>query len=197
MILGAVPNNSFKPTPCRGVSRVLFALRLHASAAPPRGGLTQALGPIVQILAFETLAEIAAIAASSPSPEKYEASAVALVGDKDLARRALDWLPEAFGIVLVTHMELGITLPKTFMARNLAGEWIEFSLDRDPIFTDSLKLAAIVFHNGPREVFSALATASSVASVINKALGSGVSLAGGIMQPIRMFGLSAEDYGVA
>ena len=37
------PNNSFKPTPCRGVSRVP-ALRLHASAAPPRVGLTQALG---------------------------------------------------------------------------------------------------------------------------------------------------------
>ena len=38
------PNNSFKPTPCRGVGHVLFALRLHVSAAPPRVGLTQALG---------------------------------------------------------------------------------------------------------------------------------------------------------
>ncbi len=37
------PNNSFKPTPCRGVSRVP-ALRLHTSAAPPRVGLTPALG---------------------------------------------------------------------------------------------------------------------------------------------------------
>ena len=36
-------NSSFKPTPCRGVGHVP-ALRLHASAAPPRGGLTQALG---------------------------------------------------------------------------------------------------------------------------------------------------------
>ena len=37
------PNNSFKPTPCRGVNSVLCAT-LHAVATPPRGGLTQALG---------------------------------------------------------------------------------------------------------------------------------------------------------
>ena len=36
-------NSSFKPTPCRGVGCVLYAT-LHASAAPPRVGLTQALG---------------------------------------------------------------------------------------------------------------------------------------------------------
>jgi hypothetical protein len=37
------PNNSFKPTPHRGVNSVLYAT-LHAVATPPRGGLTQALG---------------------------------------------------------------------------------------------------------------------------------------------------------
>ena len=37
------PNNSFKPTPHRGVNSVLCAT-LHAVATPPRGGLTQALG---------------------------------------------------------------------------------------------------------------------------------------------------------
>ncbi len=37
------PNNSFKPTPHRGVNSVLYAT-LHAIATPPRGGLTQALG---------------------------------------------------------------------------------------------------------------------------------------------------------
>jgi hypothetical protein len=36
-------NNSFKPTPHRGVNSVLCAT-LHAVATPPRGGLTQALG---------------------------------------------------------------------------------------------------------------------------------------------------------
>ena len=37
------PNNSFKPTPHRGVNSVLCAT-LHAVATPTRGGLTQALG---------------------------------------------------------------------------------------------------------------------------------------------------------
>ena len=37
------PNNSFKPTPHRGVNSVLYAT-LHAVATPPWGGLTQALG---------------------------------------------------------------------------------------------------------------------------------------------------------
>jgi hypothetical protein len=39
------PNNSFKPTPHRGVNSVLYAT-LHAIATPLRGGLTQALGPL-------------------------------------------------------------------------------------------------------------------------------------------------------
>jgi hypothetical protein len=38
-----MPNNSFKPTPHRGVNSVLCAT-LHAVATPLRGGLTQALG---------------------------------------------------------------------------------------------------------------------------------------------------------
>ena len=40
---GHGPNNSFKPTPHRGVNSVLYAT-LHAVATPLRGGLTQALG---------------------------------------------------------------------------------------------------------------------------------------------------------
>ena len=39
------PNNSFKPTPHRGVNSALCAT-LHAVDAPPQGGLTQALGPM-------------------------------------------------------------------------------------------------------------------------------------------------------
>ncbi len=39
---GVAPNNSFKPTPHRGVNSVLCAT-LHAVATPLRGGLTQAL----------------------------------------------------------------------------------------------------------------------------------------------------------
>ena len=40
---GMTPNNSFKPTPHRGINSVLYAT-LHAVAAPLWVGLTQALG---------------------------------------------------------------------------------------------------------------------------------------------------------
>ena len=46
-----VSNNSFKPTPHRGVNSVLCAT-LHAVATPPRGGLTQALGAMEITLAY-------------------------------------------------------------------------------------------------------------------------------------------------
>lgn len=146
-------------------------------------------------LAFETLSQVAVLSASSSSLEEYEAAAYSLIGDSELTRRALDWLPEAFGLVLIAHMELGITLPKSFVARNRAGVWLEFPLASDPIFADSLKLAIDIFHNGPRDVFSALATASSVVDTVNRGLNSGDSLAGAVFQPIRMHGLSAEAYG--
>jgi hypothetical protein len=53
------PNNSFKPTPHRGVGHVP-TLRLHASAAPPRVGLTQALGAIETMQALIILITFAA-----------------------------------------------------------------------------------------------------------------------------------------
>ena len=46
--IGLPPNNSFKPTPHRGVNSVLYAT-LHAVATPLRGGLTQALGTLKEI----------------------------------------------------------------------------------------------------------------------------------------------------
>ena len=45
-------NNSFKPTPHRGVNSVLCAT-LHAVATPPRGGLTQALALMLWLTSFQ------------------------------------------------------------------------------------------------------------------------------------------------
>ena len=57
-----MPNNSFKPTPLRGIACVP-ALRLHAFAATARVGLTQALGPMPYSIAAVTtvVAGIAAV----------------------------------------------------------------------------------------------------------------------------------------
>ena len=51
VFMSLAPNNSFKPTPHRGVNSVLCAT-LHAVAAPLRDGLTQALGGRKRLIAL-------------------------------------------------------------------------------------------------------------------------------------------------
>lgn len=148
----------------------------------------------MQSVSSETLAEVAALAAASGSTESCEAAVSQLLGDPALARRALDWLPEAFGLVLIAHIEPSLELPTTFLARGHGGEWIELALAVDPLFAQCLQLASVVFHNGPRELFERLALASSVHAAVNDALNHGVSLKNGRLHPIRMLGLSAETY---
>ena len=149
----------------------------------------------MQSIAIESLAEIAALMATPQPGDQLEAAAIALTGEPGLARRAISWLPEAFGIVLASHIEPGIKLPTTFMAKNIEGEWVELPLALDPVFAQALRLATTVFHGGPREIFSALALASSVHAAVNNALNENAVLKGSKLQPIRMLGLSAEAYG--
>ena len=148
----------------------------------------------MQIVAAEILAEIAALAVAPIPRQEYEASATALAGDKELAKRITEWLPEAFGLVLASHVEPSIILPATFLVRDSLGKWSEFPLTADPVFQDCVTLAIALAHDGPREVFSGLALASSVHAAINQALNQGASLSGAVLQPIRMHGLTAESY---
>ena len=151
----------------------------------------------MQNIALETLAEIAELSVASQSSEAYEAAALELLGDPVLARRALDWLPEAFGLVLATHIEPSIQPPETFMAQCGTGEWIEFPVSAEPIFAQCVQLASVVYHHGPREVFEHLALSSAIHAAVNGALNQGVSLKGGKLQPLRVLGVPAEAYGEA
>lgn len=73
---------------------------------------------------IETLSSIGELAISGLTPEKYESAVADLVGDHGLANRIIDWLPEAFGLILVGHMG-NITLPKAFKAKDRFGDWID------------------------------------------------------------------------
>jgi hypothetical protein len=148
----------------------------------------------MQIVALETITKVAELAASGLTPEEYEAAALQAVGEPDLARRVVDWLPEAFGVVLVSHMAT-VTLPTTFLARDSSGSWVEIPFSKDPIFGEVLKLALSMYHHGPREVFSALALRSSTVDAVNKALNSGASIDGAVLSPPTMPGIAAETYG--
>jgi hypothetical protein len=154
----------------------------------------RARGPIMDDIAFEALAQMADLAVSSASREQHEASVTRLAGDPALARRVLDGLPEAFGIVLAAHLEPTLEPPTTFFARDRAGAWVEFPLSADPVFAQAIRLASVVFHHGPRDVFERLASASAVQAAISAALDAGASLVGGTLQPLRMHGLAAETY---
>ena len=73
------PNNSFKPTPHRGVNNVLCAT-LHAVATPLRGGLTQALGPMKKIPTLSPESSLIHALAGSP-PEYVVEPRVLVEGD--------------------------------------------------------------------------------------------------------------------
>jgi len=148
----------------------------------------------MQLVTQETIAKIADLAASELTPEQVEAAAYQLVGDPAIAQRVIEWLPEAFGFVLIGHMGEGITLPSTFKAKNSTGCWIEIPFSKEPIFGQAIQLATSMYHNGPREVFKNLALRSSVAVVVNKALNAGASLNGASLSPPAMLSIAAESY---
>jgi hypothetical protein len=108
-------------------------------------------------------------------------------------RRLIDWVPEAFGYVLLPHVA-DLVLPTTFQARAKDGAWKAFPFDREPIFGRAVALAAAMYKDNPRGVFSAVARRSSMVATVNKALDSGASLDGATLAGPAMTGVPAEFY---
>lgn len=147
----------------------------------------------MQELRFETLSRIGELAISGLSADAYAAAVVALVGDPVLARRLMDWLPEAFGLILVGHMgEIG--LPRTFKARDHSGEWREIPLSNEPVFARAVEFAAHVYHAGPRHLFSGMAAQSAVVDAVSRALNAGDAIDGATLGPIEMRGIPPGTY---
>jgi hypothetical protein len=108
-------------------------------------------------------------------------------------RRLVDWIPEAFGYVLLPHVA-DLVLPTTFTAKARDGSWKEFAFDREPIFGQAVTLAAAMYRDGPRSVFSAVARRSSMVGAANQALNAGASLSGATLSGPAMLGIPAEFY---
>ncbi|HSX61620.1 MAG TPA: hypothetical protein VLF18_15575 [Tahibacter sp.] len=136
---------------------------------------------------------IAIIGTDGITDAEIEAKVAALFPDPMSARRAIDWLPEAFGLVLIGHMAK-VTLPTTFRARSKHGQWVEFALDAEPVFKDSLRLGTDMYHSGPRNVFTAVAQRSSLVAAVNKALHAGHSIDGATLSGPALIGIPAEVY---
>ena len=114
-------------------------------------------------------------------------------GDKMTVRRLVDWIPEAFGFVLLPHVA-DLILPTTFTAKSKDGSWHEFAFDREPIFGQAVTIAADLYRDGPRMVFSATAKRSKMLGLVNDALNEGRSLTGAKIAGPAMANIPAEFY---
>ena len=108
-------------------------------------------------------------------------------------RRLIDWVPEAFGYVLLPHVA-ELTLPTTFTARAKDGAWKEFAFDREPIFGKAVTIAAALYKQNPRGVFSAVAKRSAMVQIVNKTLNEGGKVDGTKVAGPAMANVPAEFY---
>lgn len=141
----------------------------------------------------EQLQAAIAILGSGESAETSTARIEGLVNDPMLANRLATWIPEVFGLVLVSHLGK-VHLPKSFSAKSATGNWQELDLSLEPIFGSALPLAAAMFHSGPRDVFENLATRSAVVNAANNLLNAGSHIDGATLSGPALIGIPAEVY---
>lgn len=127
------------------------------------------------------------------SDEDLENRVLELCGERMLARRFIDCLPEAFGLVFVPHLA-NVNLPSTFSAKDRRGKWMEFEFAMEPIFLEAMRLGAELYHAGPRKTFSNIVQRSAIVEVVNKALNDGSSLEGATLSGPALIGIPAETY---
>jgi len=136
---------------------------------------------------------IAILGVDGTAESKVEADVASFASDKMVARRLIDWIPEAFGIVLVSHIGK-INLPTTFSARSNDGQWKHFEFKVEPIFVEALHIATDMYHSGDRSAFGNIAKRSSMVDVVNKVLNAGDSIDGGTLSGPALIGIPAEVY---
>lgn len=131
---------------------------------------------------------------SGVTQDEIESEVLAIAHDPMLARRLIDWIVEAFGMVLAAHVTPGMIMPTTFSARSSNGKWLSLKLTAEPIFFETVKIAQAIYHNGPRELFGSIAVRSSMIQAINNALNSGANLKGAVFSGPALLGIPAEVY---
>lgn len=114
-------------------------------------------------------------------------------GDSLLVKRAADWLPEAFGWVLLSHMP-DVRVPTTFRVRDSDGRWHEHEFSKEPMFRDAVLLASKMAHSGSGGLFEKLALRSSMLSAVNSALNEGADIEGAAISGPAFVNLPAEIY---
>ena len=134
----------------------------------------------------------------SLSEDELESEAFAMLGNQMLARRVLDFVPEAFGAMLIGHIPGMITrLPRTFSVCAADGEWRELPLSEEPVFAQAVQLAMRLAHHGDSEVFEVVSKRSSLFNLVNKSLSAGKEPKDVGMPALAFMGIPAELYEAA
>jgi hypothetical protein len=141
-------------------------------------------------------AVVALLADERHSKQEVESRTRRLVSTPAEARRLIDFIPEAFGIVLISHVRgcEDVALPTEFSAKAHDGEWRKIPFSAEPIFIEAVAVAQEIYHQGPRATMARVASMSALLDVVNKALNDGVSLSGARLGGPSMLGVSAELY---
>jgi hypothetical protein len=140
------------------------------------------------------LADAAAImGAAGATDDSIEAGVGALLEDRLAVRRVIDWLPEAFALVVIPQIG-PINLPTTFSARAKNGRWVELGFDAEPIVQSARRLGAEMYRVGSREVFANIALRSALLVAVNKALNAKCDLEGMVLSGPALIGVPAEVY---
>jgi hypothetical protein len=126
--------------------------------------------------------------------DEIEAEVLAIAGDKMLARRLIDCIQEAFGLVLVSHMSSELILPTNFSAKTEKGEWLQFKWAVEPVFIAGFEAGQRIFHNGPWDVFQNIALRSAMLNTVNNLLNAGGEIEGAVLSGPAMLGIPAEIY---
>ncbi|MGE8281126.1 MAG: hypothetical protein ACN6O2_11880 [Stenotrophomonas sp.] len=142
----------------------------------------------------ELVAQAVAILGTDGITEaEIESNVLALAKDPMLARRLIDWPPEAFGLVLAPHIAK-VNLPTTFRARSKSGSWVELSFQLEPIFQAAVHLGMDMYHSEQRRTFGNVALRSSILDAVNNALNEGESIEGATLAGPALIGIPAEVY---
>ena len=113
-----------------------------------------------------------------------------------MAERLVALVPLAFGRVLVSHMEkVEFSTSAILTARDGSSRSCDLRTDR--IFLSALEIATAMYHEGPRHLFQAAASASAEVAAVNQLLDSGGTLAGGRFTEPRFLRLSFEEWSSA
>jgi hypothetical protein len=127
------------------------------------------------------------------TPEAVEQRMAALMPDPMGARRLIDWIPEAFGVVALSQLGR-IALPTTFLAQDASGNWRTLPMDKEPLFAAAVERARNLFEHGHRALVVRIASRSTLAITANERVEKGASMENVVLTGPVMLHIPAEVY---